>query len=109
MKKSRIAVSMFLLVACSCSRQSTSLTEDQATTLATRLANDKAKLLYQVQPFPVGRKAYPAHFEAGRWVWTGDLTIDGRVTWHGAVELAPDGSTNNVDVKYKAVWLPHPA
>ena len=71
------------------------LTSEQATTAAIRLANDKAYALYQHQPFADGR---PARIVAGHWLWAvrqgygnGDI--------QATVELALDGSTNSVDLQ----------
>lgn len=77
------------------SRHGTSLTPEQATTLALQLANDKAAALYQSQPFHDGQ---PAQLVDGRWVWT-DVRGFGRADIQATVELATDGSTNRVDLQ----------
>ena len=96
MKISVIAVFAFLLVGCESSRQSASLTSEQAKDVAIRLANQKADTLYHCQPFQDGR---PARFTQGHWVWS-----DARGYGHGdiqaTVELAANGSTNNVDIEF---------
>jgi hypothetical protein len=74
---------------------SASLTAEQAKTLAMRLANDKADTLFHQRPFQGGQ---PAHFEAGRWVWT-DSRGAGLEDFQATVELAADGSTNKVDIR----------
>jgi hypothetical protein len=95
MKTSLILVLAFILVGCVSSRQSALLTTEQATTIAMRLANDKASRLYQHKPFVTGRSA---QFVAGHWLWVaqqgfglGDIQV--------RVELAADGSTNSVDLQ----------
>jgi hypothetical protein len=85
---------VLLLVGCASSQQSASLTPDQASTLAIRLANDRAATVYQCQPF---RDGQPAHLVAGHWVWAGQQGF-GRGDLQATVELAADGSTNNVDL-----------
>ena len=95
MKTSLILVLAFIFVGCESSRQSASLTAEQAKTVAIRLANDKASTLYHCQPF---RDGLPAQFAADRWVW-----VEQQGYGHGdiqaTVELAADGSTNNVDIQ----------
>jgi len=95
MKISVIAVFAFLLIGCESSRQSASLTSEQAKTVAIQLANQKADTLYHCQPFQDGQ---PAKFTQGHWVW-----CDTRGYGHGdvqaTVELAANGSTNSVDVE----------
>lgn len=95
MKTSLILVLAFILVSCTRSQQSTSLTAEQATTTAVRLANDKASTLYKQEPFVVGQ---PAQFVAGRWLWVARQGF-GRSDIQATVELAADGSTNSVDVQ----------
>jgi hypothetical protein len=89
MKTSLIAVLGFMLIGCESSRQSVSLTAEQAKTVAMRLANDKASTIYHRQPFHDGQ---PAAFVSGRWVWRELAPGDIEAT----VELAADGSTNSV-------------
>jgi len=95
MKISCIIISAFLLVGCESSRQSASLTTEQATIIAMRLANDKASTLYQQRPFAAGQ---PAEFVAGHWLWVARQGF-GRGDIQATVELAADGLTNSVDVK----------
>lgn len=90
-----IIVSTFLLAGCASSRQSASLTAEQAESLAMRLANDKALTLYHGQPF---RDGQPAHFAGGHWIWTDEQGY-GSGDIEAIVELAANGSTNSVDVK----------
>jgi hypothetical protein len=95
MKTSRIILSALLLVGCTSTHQTTSLTADQAKAVALQLANDKASIIYHCQPF---RDGQPARVVAGHWVWT-----EQRGYGHGdiqaTVELAMDGSTHSVDVQ----------
>jgi hypothetical protein len=95
MKSSLLVVLAFIFVGCESSRQSASLTAEQATTVAIRLANDKASTLYHHQPFVDGQ---PAQFVAGRWVWVEQQGF-GHGDIQATVELAADGSTNNVDLQ----------
>jgi hypothetical protein len=92
MKSLTITICAILLVGCASSRQSTSLTPDQASTLAVRLVNHKAATLYHCQPFHVGQAA---HLVAGHWVWAGQQGF-GQGDLRARVELAADGSTNDV-------------
>jgi hypothetical protein len=89
MKTSRIILFALLLVGCTSTHQTVSLTADQAKAVAIRLANEKAAVTYHSQPFHDGQ---PPSFVAGHWVWrhlgTGDI--------EATVELAADGSTNSV-------------
>jgi hypothetical protein len=95
MKTSLIIVLAFILVGCASSRQSASLTTEQATTTTMRLANDKASTLYQHRPFVAGQSA---QFVAGHWLWVAQQGF-GRGDIQARVELAADGSTNSVDLQ----------
>jgi hypothetical protein len=89
MKTSRIILFALLLVGCTGTHQTASLTADLARAVAIRLANETAAATYHSQPFHDGQ---PPGFEAGRWTWRqlgpGDI--------EATVELAADGSTNSV-------------
>jgi uncharacterized protein YcfL len=67
MKTSLVVILALILVGCESSRRSASLTAEQATADAVRLANEKASALYQHQPFVAGQ---PAQFVSGHWLWT---------------------------------------
>ena len=95
MKILSIITLTFLLAGCESSRQSASLSAEQAATQAMRLANDKADTLFHHRPF---RDSKPAQFTAGHWIWT-DRRGAGLGDFQARVELAADGSTNNVDVQ----------
>jgi len=95
MKTSLILVLAFILAGCESSRQSASLTADQAKTLAMRLANGKASTLYHSQPFVTSQ---PAQFVSGHWLWIARQGF-GRGDIQATVELAADGSTNSVDLQ----------
>jgi hypothetical protein len=95
MKTSLIIVLALLLVGCESSRQSASLTRAQATSIAMRLANDKASTLYQHRPFVTGQ---PAQIVAGHWLWVAQQGF-GHGDIQATVELAKDGSTNKVDIQ----------
>jgi len=85
-----------LLVGCHTNtHQVVLLTADQAQGISVQLANEKAAALYHCRPFVIGR---PAHFEQGRWVWA-DRQGYGHGDIEVTVELAPNGSTNGVDLK----------
>ena len=89
MKTPRIILFALLLVGCTSTHQTASLTAEQAKTLAMRLANDKASPIYHRQLFHDGQ---PATFESDHWVWRELVPGDIEAT----VELAADGSTNTV-------------
>ena len=95
MKTSLVVVLAFVLVGCKSSPQSVSLTTERATTLAMRLANDKAFTLYQRQPFADGQ---PARMVSGHWLWVARQGF-GHGDIQARVELAMDGSTNHVDLQ----------
>jgi hypothetical protein len=88
-----IIIFALLLVGCAKSP----LTPMQAEALAVRLANDKADALFHHWPF-LGSQ--PADFSAGHWVWADRLEA-GLGEYKATVELATDGSTNSVDVRYE--------
>ena len=90
MKIPTIIVLGFLLAGCASSQPKATLSVGQATVLAVQLANTKAEELWQVHPFHGWRRA---RFESGRWMWD-ELT--GNV--QARVEIAADGSTNEVSV-----------
>ena len=91
MKTSRIILSALLLVGCTSTHQTASLTADQAKAVAIHLANEKAAAIYHSQPFHDGQ---PPSFVAGHWTWRQLVTGDLEAT----VELAADGSTNSVTI-----------
>ena len=95
MKTPRIILFALLLAGCTSTHQTASLTPDQAEAVAIRLANEKAAATYHSQPFHAGQ---PPSFAAGHWTWrqlgTGDI--------EATVELAADGSTNNVTLNQLA-------
>jgi hypothetical protein len=95
MKIASIIIVTLLLVGCTSTRPSASLTAEQAKTVAMRLANDKADKLFHHRPF---QDSQPAHFAAGRWIWTDSHGV-GLEDFQARVELAADGSTNSVDIK----------
>jgi hypothetical protein len=80
-----------LLVGCTSTRPSASLTKEQAKAVAMRLANDKASTICHRQPFHDGQSAT---FVSGHWIWRELAPGDIEAT----VELAADGSTNSVAI-----------
>ena len=72
-----------------------SLTADEATSTARQLANHKASTQFQAQPALTGQ---PAKFVEGRWLWVATQGY-GRGDIQAKVELAPDGSTNSVNLE----------
>jgi uncharacterized protein YcfL len=104
MKTSLIIVLVFILIGCKSSQPNTSLTAKQATTVAVQLANEKASTLYQHQPFVDGQ---PAKFVEGRWLWVEQQGF-GHGDIQASVELAADGSTNNVDLQFFDSLNPSP-
>jgi hypothetical protein len=95
MKIPCIIIFGLFLAGCANTHQSSSLTAEQAKTVAIRLANDKASSLYHRQPFRDGQSA---QFVAGHWLWVEQQGF-GRGDFQVTVELAADGSTNNVDLQ----------
>jgi hypothetical protein len=91
LKTSRIILFALLLAGCTSTHQTASLTADQAKSVAIRLANEKAAATYHRQPFHDGQAP---SFVAGHWTWRQLVTGDLEAT----VELAADGSTNNVTI-----------
>jgi hypothetical protein len=86
---------VFALAGCETSHTGAQLTAGQAGALAVRLANDKADALFHHRPFMDNQR--PA-FESGHWVWSESHGV-GLLDYEAKVELAADGSTNNVDLK----------
>jgi hypothetical protein len=95
MKTSLILVLAFILIGCESSQRSASLTAEQASTVAIRLANDKAFTLYKHRPFAAGQ---PVQIVAGHWLWVARQGF-GHGDIQAIVELAVDGSTNKVDLQ----------
>src|ERR1039457_5068909 len=89
MKTSRIFFVALLLVGCTSTHQTASLTADQAKVVAIRLANEKAAVTYHSQPFHDGQ---PPSFVSGHWTWRQLGTRDIEATG----ELGSDGLTNRV-------------
>ena len=85
-----------LPVGCASNHPATSLSVEQATAIALRLANEKTFTLYHCQPFQDGQ---PAKFFRGHWSWTSQPQGYGPCDLQAQVALAADGSTNNVDVQ----------
>jgi hypothetical protein len=94
MKTTCILFALFL-VGCTSTRPNQAMTAEQATSLAMRLANDKAFAEYYCKPFHDGR---PAQFRAEHWVWT-DMEGLGKGDIRASVDLAADGSVNRVQLE----------
>jgi hypothetical protein len=86
---------VFVLAGCETSHTGTQLTAGQAGALAVRLANDKADALFHHRPCMDNQRPT---FESGHWVWSESCGF-GLLDYQARVELAADGSTNNVDLK----------
>jgi hypothetical protein len=95
MKIASIIIVTLLLVGCTSTRPSASLTAEQAQAIAMRLANDRADLLYHCRPFHDGQ---PARFVAGHWLWV-ERQGFGHSDFQATVELAADDSTHKVDLQ----------
>ena len=95
MKIASFTLVMLLLVGCTSTRPSASLTAEQAKTAAMRLANDKAFALYQCRPFHDGQ---PARFVEGQWLWV-ERQGFGQRDIQATVELALDDSSHKVEVQ----------
>jgi hypothetical protein len=92
MKTALIATVALFLMGCVTSRQSASLNPEQATTMALKLANDKAQAVYHCQPFHDGVHVC---FIRDRWEWSAQTGM-GTGDVEATVVLAEDGSTNQV-------------
>ena len=91
-----LVVLVVFLAGCSTSmRQWPNLSADQANALALKLANEKALAIYNCQIFQDTRTA---RFVQGHWEWSQRQGF-GHCDLEATVKLAPDGSTNAVDVK----------
>ena len=112
MKKSHILILMLFLIGCSSSRQSVPLaterrapllSEDQAKSLARKLAREKG---FDITHYGHGYSE-GIHFVSGRWVWSGFTDTPHGHYDSATVELAADGSTNSVVlVSGEGGWLP---
>jgi hypothetical protein len=92
--------SMFLflgvgLVGCCSSSPVPPLSQQEAGVLCLQLANAKTEALYGHQPFQSG--VLPK-FQGGQWVWS-EKNAYGTADVLGTVELAADGSTNDVSIE----------
>jgi hypothetical protein len=91
-----LVVLVVFLAGCSTGMQrGSTLTADQANALALKLANEKALTIYHCQIF---QDARAARFVQGHWEWSQRQGF-GHCDLEATVKLAPDGSTNAVDVK----------
>jgi hypothetical protein len=95
MKIQSFIVMTLLLVGCTSTRPSASLTAEQAKAAAMRLANDQAFTLYHCRPFHDGQ---PAQFVAGHWLWVEQQGF-GHGDIQATVELAIDDSSHKVEVQ----------
>jgi hypothetical protein len=95
MKRPIVLLFALTLTGCRSLPPAGSLTPAQATALSVQLANTKAEVLYSHQPFQDGQ---PAKFEAGHWVWSEKRGF-GTADICAVVDLAEDGSTNNVSIE----------
>jgi hypothetical protein len=103
MKTILVASSLVVFAGCQSSTPSHSLTADTAESMCVQLANSKADSMIHRQPF---RARQLARFEDGRWIWT-DTSGAGSLDFKAKVELAANGSTNNVDIQILDIGL-HP-
>ena len=83
-----------LLAGCSTTPHTGTLSCEQATVLARKLANEQARAQYNCQPFHGGPSA---RFVQGRWVWR-DLKGQGQADVKGSVSFAADGANPSVKV-----------
>jgi hypothetical protein len=96
MKHPFIVALGLMIVGCGTTpQQGEALTAAQAQAMALKLANLEAQAVYQHQPFSDGQ---PARLEQGRWVWIARQGY-GQGDIEATVELALDGSTNNVQLE----------
>ena len=87
--------SLLLLVGCAGTHPGATLTAPAARLAAIRLANDQAFTVYHCQPFQAGPAA---QFVNGRWLWVRSQGF-GLGDIQATVELAADGSTNQVKLQ----------
>ena len=87
---------IMMLVGCSTSdsRTSETLNVEEASRLAQQLANQRAQILFQLQPF---RNGPQARFTAGRWEWR-DQRGYGHGDMEARVSFDPNGSRPDVEV-----------
>ncbi len=83
-----------LLLMAGCTAPPATLTKEQARTLAQELANEKAKALYDCEPF---RNGPAPRFVQGRWVWR-DRRGYGPADIEAMVQFGADGSNRSVEV-----------
>jgi len=95
MRTAFIILFALLLVGCASSPKSAQLTPEQATSLAIRLAGEKAREQGFYGSFQNGQSA---NFVAGHWVWHSHVEATSTSRYDATVELAADGSTNQVTV-----------
>jgi hypothetical protein len=67
---------------------------EEAATFASAAANQRARELYDCEPFGHAR---PVQWVEGRWVWS-ESRGQGRADLEATVEFAMDGSVQSVDV-----------
>ena len=89
-----ILLALALLGCSSTTPRATPLTADQAGALAQKLANEKARTLFNCQPF---RKGPPAQFVQGHWAWHA-LRGQGIGDIEATVEFAANGANPQVNV-----------
>jgi hypothetical protein len=89
-----IPLTLALLGCSSTIPRTTTLTAEQAGTLARQLANAKAQALFNSQPF---RGGPPAQLVRGHWIWH-DLRGQGSGDIEASVEFAVDGTNPDVSV-----------
>jgi len=70
------------------------LSVEQATALARKLANEQAQAQFKCQSF---RDGPSAQFVQGHWVWQ-DLKAQGQLDVQGSVSFKADGADPNVNV-----------
>jgi hypothetical protein len=82
-----------MLVGCISTHPKAAITAEQAGTIATQLANDKAFSLYHCRPFQDGQ---PARCVAGHWIWIARQGL-GHTDIEAHVKLAANGVANKGD------------
>ena len=95
MKKVCLATFFVFAACCVNSQPGKVLTAEQAKKTAIQLSNDKAFTAFNCRPF---RDNQPARLVSGHWVWR-ELAGVGRYDLEAIVELAADGSTNQVHLR----------
>lgn len=99
MKTAMVFLFAFVFIGCGNPPKKAALTAEEAKTLAAKLAYEKAIETYHYNMFNTNF-CPEAHLANGRWIWR-NAGGHGAGAYYAVVELALDGSTNSVSVKWE--------